>query len=448
MPKSLADTAVVAGAGIGGLAAAAAMTPYFARVIVLERDELPLEPAHRPCLPHGRHVHALLAGGLRALEELLPGFGDDLAAAGAVRLESGLDLRVERPGFDPFPQRDLGAPIYALSRPLIESELRRRVSDFSNVTIRSQCRAREILGSATTGRAEQIRFRNQDDVTETLAADLIVDATGRGALTLALLKSLGYPLPTETRIGIDLSYVSATFVIPKDAPADWKALQLLADPRGTGLGGVIVPIEGGCWQLTLSAMHGGKPPRDPDGFMHQVQRLRTSTIYDAICNAKLVGDIERFAFPESLRRHFERLESFPQGLLPMADAACRFNPKYGQGMSVATAEACALRKQLAVLTDQDGTLARLATLYFGATTPIVDMAWGLASLDFAYPQTRGTRPEGLDTNLKYLGALARLAARDPEIHKLMNEVQHLLRSSGVYREPALMRRIAAEMAAA
>jgi hypothetical protein len=76
------------------------------------------------------------------------------------------------------------------------------------------------------------------------------------------------------------------------------------------------------------------------------------------------------------------------------------------------------------------------------------MAWGLASLDFAYPQTRGTRPEGLDTNLKFLGALARLAARDPEIHKLMNEVQHLLRSSDVYREPALMRRIAAEMAAA
>jgi phytoene dehydrogenase-like protein len=93
MPKFLADTAVVIGAGIGGLAAAAALAEFFSQVIVLERDELPMKPAHRRSLPHGRHVHALLGGGLMALEELLPGFGNDLAAVGAVRLESN-EVRV------------------------------------------------------------------------------------------------------------------------------------------------------------------------------------------------------------------------------------------------------------------------------------------------------------------------------------------------------------------
>jgi 2-polyprenyl-6-methoxyphenol hydroxylase-like FAD-dependent oxidoreductase len=444
MPKFIADTAVVIGAGIGGLAAAAALAEFFSRVIVLERDELPTKPAHRRSLPHGRHVHALLGGGLMALEELLPGFGNDLAAVGAVRVESN-EVRVERPGFDPFPQRDFGQHLYALSRPLIEWELRRRVSLFSNVSFRSQCRAREILGS-TTGGAQGVRFENQDDILESLAADLVVDATGRGAMTLSFLKTFGYPLPAESRIGIDLSYVSATFVVPDDAPSDWKALQLFADPRGSGLGGVIAPIEGGCWMLTVSAMHGGKPPHDHAGFLRYVQQLRTPTMYSAIRNAELVGDIERFAFPANVRRHFERLESFPRGLLPMADAACRFNPKYGQGMSIAAAEALALRRQLALLADQDDALARLSSAYLKAATPMVDMAWGLASLDFAYPQTRGTRPEGLDDALKFLSALIRLAARDPEVHKLMNEVQQLMRPSSVYREPALVRRIAAEMA--
>ena len=445
MPKCLADTAVVVGAGIGGLTATAALADFFSRVIVLERDELPDKPVHRASLPHGRHVHALLGGGLSALDELLPRFGDDLAAVGAVRVESS-DIRVERPGFDPFPQRDLGQHVYGLSRPLFESELRRRTSLLPNVIFRPSCRVREVLGSAGGDSAQGVRFENQDGSAETLAADLVVDATGRGAITLAFLKAFGLPLPAETRIGIDLSYVSATFAMPDDAPSDWKALQLFADPRGSGQGGVIAPIEDGSWMVTVSAMHGGKPPDEHDGFLRYVEQLRTPTIYNAIRNAELVGGIERFAFPENVRRHFERLESFPRGLLPMADAACRFNPKYGQGMSVAAAEALALRRQLALLADQDDWSARLACGYFQAATPMVDMAWGLASLDFAYPKTRGTRPEGLSDSLKFLSALIRLAARNPEVHKVMNEVQQLMRPASVYREPALMRQIAAEMA--
>ena len=41
MSETMAERAVVVGAGMGGLAAAKAIAPYFERVVVLDRDALP-----------------------------------------------------------------------------------------------------------------------------------------------------------------------------------------------------------------------------------------------------------------------------------------------------------------------------------------------------------------------------------------------------------------------
>ena len=147
--------AVVIGAGMAGLTAAGALSDRFDQVVVLERDTLPSEPAHRAGTPQARHVHALLLSGQRALSELFPGFEQDLARAGAVPLRAGLDVRVERPGYDPFPQRDLGWFGYAASRPTIERAVRRRVESRGNTTLYQRCRVQEVLatpnGEAVTG---------------------------------------------------------------------------------------------------------------------------------------------------------------------------------------------------------------------------------------------------------------------------------------------------------
>ena len=90
--------AVVVGAGMAGLPAARALADYFEQVVVLERDTLPFVVSHRTGIPQGRHTHALLAGGQRALGDLFPGFEQDLTDAGAVPVNAGLDFRFERPG--------------------------------------------------------------------------------------------------------------------------------------------------------------------------------------------------------------------------------------------------------------------------------------------------------------------------------------------------------------
>ncbi|MEN0133521.1 MAG: NAD(P)-binding protein, partial [Rhodococcus sp. (in: high G+C Gram-positive bacteria)] len=58
--------AVVVGAGMGGLLAAAALGSTFRNVVVLDRDVLPDAATARRCVPQARHVHALLAGGQAA----------------------------------------------------------------------------------------------------------------------------------------------------------------------------------------------------------------------------------------------------------------------------------------------------------------------------------------------------------------------------------------------
>lgn len=139
--------AVVVGAGMAGLPAARALADDLERVVVLERDNLPLGASHRTGTPQARYTHALLAGGQRALGDLFSGFEQDLAGTGALPLQVGLDLRFERPGCDPFPVRDLGLTTYSLSRPLIEFAVRQRVEKHVKITIRGHCRAQEVEAS-------------------------------------------------------------------------------------------------------------------------------------------------------------------------------------------------------------------------------------------------------------------------------------------------------------
>src|ERR1700722_8107234 len=121
--KHLLARAVVVGGGIGGLAAAGALAPYFREVEVFDRDDLPASPGSRARPPQDRPSHGLLAGGLKALGEIYPGFQADLAGAGAVPLRVAQDVRFERQDIGVLPQRDFGRSILCASRPLIEHVL-------------------------------------------------------------------------------------------------------------------------------------------------------------------------------------------------------------------------------------------------------------------------------------------------------------------------------------
>jgi hypothetical protein len=133
---------------MGGLAAAKALSSYFEKVSVLERDTLPAGPEARTGTPQSQQVHVLLRGGLNALTEFFPDFETELEGAGAVRARVGSEIRVEFPGFDPFPPRDLDFDTLCMTRPLVEFVARRGVEQQGNIELQPRCRVTTRAGAA------------------------------------------------------------------------------------------------------------------------------------------------------------------------------------------------------------------------------------------------------------------------------------------------------------
>jgi 2-polyprenyl-6-methoxyphenol hydroxylase-like FAD-dependent oxidoreductase len=437
MPDLARSHAVVIGAGMAGLTAAQAISGHFGKVTIIERDVLPAGAAPRSGTPQAQHAHMLLAGGLKALQTLFPGFEDDLAEAGAVKIRTGKDIRFERPGFDPFPIRDLGIDTCCMSRPLLEAVTRRRVQQTANINICVRSRVTGLVASRDAMQIEAVRYDSEDGPAVTLEADLVVEASGRCGLTLQLLQELSLQKPEETEIGIDQAYASTIVERPIDHNGDWLGNIVLPSAPASSRGAFLFPIEKQQWLLSVGGNHGDAPPGDRAAFMDFVKSLRTPTIYDAVRDARPLTDIVRYQLPCSTRRHFERLESFPAGLLAIGDALCRFNPVFGQGMSVAAQEAVILGRLLA----EDVPMERLARNFFAAIQDTIATPWGVAVSDFVYPATRGVRPADLAQRLQYGMALTKLAAQDPEVHRLTAEVSQLLKPQAALREPALAARV-------
>jgi 2-polyprenyl-6-methoxyphenol hydroxylase-like FAD-dependent oxidoreductase len=314
--------------------------------------------------------------------------------------------------------------------------------------IRDQSRVLDLVPSADGRSITGVRCQAIDGSRETIPGDLVVDASARGTLTLAALDAMGRARPRETTVGVDIGYATAVFEIPERHP-DWKAVLTFAGAPGDRRSGFLLAVEENRWMACIAELHCPRPPRDLPEFLDAARRLRTRTIHDAIRNARPAGSPQRFGLAESSWRHYETIRDFPQGLIPIGDAICRFNPVYGQGMSVAAREASLLADLLGRRAGDPEGLAGLPQDYLAEIQPWIAGAWSMsATPDLAYLQTRGERPADLEHTLDFVSALHRVAARDPEVHELLAAVRHLARPADALHEPDLVDRVRAEMAAA
>ncbi len=448
---SIARRAVVVGSGMAGLFAARVLAGHFEHVVLLDRDAVPDSPRARDGVPQGNHFHALLPGGLNIANELFPGFTADLRAAGAVPSVVGRDFVTYRPEgksyavavYQPEP-KPMGS-IYFMSRWLLEHCLRRRVHDLPNVEARYRSLVRDVLtdGARVTGVAIEGGER--------MAADLVVDASGRNARTTRWLAMLGFETPPESVINCDFAYASAT-VRPSD-PEALGGTGFFVVPRADGLhntrGAYVVRIEAGQWLAGLGGRFGDYPPTDVEDW-RQFGRTLAHPIWDQVLEeARLVTNPVAFRFPRSVRRHFERLDRFPDGLVPVGDSVCHFNPLYGQGMSAAACQARALGEVLARRSREAQELTGLALEFFPAAFEVTRTPWALAAAaDFRDRRTTGDFPVEELQSLSLFRQAVTLGDTDPEAAQLAADIGTLVRPLSALHTPPWADRLAQSAAQA
>ncbi|MFJ5994024.1 NAD(P)/FAD-dependent oxidoreductase [Streptomyces sp. NPDC092370] len=382
--------AVVIGAGLAGMLAAAALSAVADEVVVLDRDDLPEGPEHRRGLPQGRHAHLLMAGGLAPMEELVPGVSmrKHLLAAGAheIPLGSGMVALTPEGWFRRW--RHPGPRMLTCTRALLDWAVRGAVLDNTGVVIR-KARVLELTGSRQRVTGVRLSTAAGD---EELAADFVVDASGRGSRIVTWLARLGVDDVREKTVDAGLVNATRLYRTPEGA-GRFPLTMVQADPyQGRpGRSGMVLPIEGDRWMVSLAGTRGGgEPPSDPDAFLRYTLDLPDPIVGRLISGAEPLTEVHVSRSTSNHRRYLEKVRSWPERLVVLGDALATFNPAYGQGMSVAALGARELDRELRRSGLGEPGLAR--RVQRRAARP-VEAAWTMAvSQDLWYPGTRGGSP--------------------------------------------------------
>lgn len=409
----LGERAVVVGGGIGGLFSARVLSDHFDEVVVLDRDH---EPSAQPrgTVPQGHHFHVLLPGGLDAMTEWFPGFVDDLVDTGSIEMVLGRDFYAYTPEgksyslqrFQPEPAD--GPMTYVQTRPQLEHNVRTRVAGLGNVRLVHDTLVEGPV--VDDGRVVGVEIRGG----ESMAADLVVDASGRNSASAGWLPAMGFEPAPETYVNCDVSYTSVIV-----EPEVWDAFQgtvffLMPPGDGDRAGryGSVVKLPNDRWLLSLGNRYGETAPTEWEAFRSWGDALVDPIWSQLAATATPVGDLKTYRLKRAVRHHYEQLERFPDGLLPIADSVCFFNPIHGQGMSSAAGQCRGLEALLAERAAQGDGLDQLALDFFPIAADWVRGPWIMAAFnDFAHPQCTGDFPMDDVPDLELLGQVA--ASSDP-----------------------------------
>ena len=321
--------AVVIGGSVAGMCAARVLSDHFDEVTIVERDAWPLGPEHRTGVPQDHQAHALLARGKSELERLFPGFEQSMLAKGALKLDHAARFAVLREwGWAPVVPS--GVDSLWASRPLIESIVRDKIRSLRKVALRDRTSVVDLrIERGDRVRATGISVRT-DAGSETIDADIVVDASGRGSKAPHWFESAGLPLPAEDIVEAFAGYASRFYrrPPPERRPKHWwwDGLWIEGFPPDFPRGGVGFPVEGNRWLATAVGFSKDLPPGDERGFVKFLQSLASPIMAEAVSLCEPLSDIVVNRSTTNRFRHYETWRAELDGFLAIGDGVCAFNP--------------------------------------------------------------------------------------------------------------------------
>jgi 2-polyprenyl-6-methoxyphenol hydroxylase-like FAD-dependent oxidoreductase len=439
---------VMVGGGVVGLCGGLLLARDGHRVTLLERDPAPATPPEdawtgweRRGVNQFRMLHYFLPRFREVLEAELPDVAGALDGAGALRTNviASLPTPVSggaRPGDERFT---------ALTgrRPVVESAISRRAEREPGLEIRRGAAVRALVTGVEPRWPGVPRVVGVvTDAGEELAADLVVDVSGRRSSLPQWLAAIGARPPEEEREDSGFVYYGRHFrshdgsVPPAFGPPlqPYDSVSLLMLPADNGTWGVGLITSAGDGVLR-AARHADVWERIVRSYPLAAHWLDGETISDGV---EVMAKLE-----DRHRRLWAAGTPVATGIVALGDAWACTNPSVGRGASIGLLHALCLRELLRQVPADDRV--DLVKRWDELTTEVVEpwyretVAFDRHRLAEIDAQIEGVRYETDDPAWLHGEALRRSGTSDPDLLRAGVAIRSLLeRSADVLARPGLV----------
>lgn len=416
---------VVIGGSLAGKLAAKALSTTFKEVIIIEAGEKWDGKASRKRVPQSNHPHVLLKGGEKAIEELFPNITNELIEAGSIENNFTRDLKWHQFGL--WKQPFIGeVQMIQQSRLLLEWHIQKRIDQILNITTKYETLVEGLLVDVKIHKVCGVKVKClETGMQEEIHADIIVDASGFGSKSIEWLREYNIEVQ-EVKVRIDLFYTTKMFQLKENETLNCCNMLMSPSFPDNPYGVLIQTIEDNRYFVTFSGYANEKAPQTDEEFYNFAENLSISNVTDFLNKAEAISHIKTYKIPYQVRRRFDLVNNLPERLLVVGDAHCRFDPVFGQGVSVAAMEAHQLQLLLQRRQKLDKTFTQQ---FYKETAHIIQTPWEMTTTEISrHPQLKRELTIKQKFQLWYTKQIYQLSATDSDVYIRLVRVMNLIRS--------------------